>query len=189
MFQILNQEDPAGKIDDKTVNGLTGVKNSLAYRVHEIERHFHSRELWYGKLETQTATDWWEAEGLTPFQAISGDGAFGADAEDEAQVIGSDDTSATDGAYFDLHEYLISAATATSAYVIRLVYGTGTMADAITAGQYSDTMFRVPANARQSPVIVQMPRAAVGTKVWVQAKNATNNATVDFFIGLHFYEG
>lgn len=189
MAQILNQEDSSGKIDDKTVNGLTGVKNSLAYRVHEIERHFHSRELFYGKLGTQTATNWWEAESLTPFRAISGDAVFGADANDEAQVIGSADTSASNGAYFDLHEYLIDSASATSAYVIRLVYGTGTMADAITAGQYSDTMFRVPANARQSPVVVQMPRIAVGTKVWIQAKNATNNATVDFFIGLHFYEG
>ena len=188
-MRATNTEDPSGKIDNKAVSGLTGTYNSLAYKVHEIERHFHSKELWYGKLGSQTSTDWFEAESLTPFRAISGDGAFGADTNDEALVVGSGDTSATNGAYFDFHEYLIEAASATTSYVIRLVYGTGTLAAAVTALQYSDTMFRVPANARQTPVIVQMPRVAVGTKVWVQAKNATNNATVDFFVGLHFYEG
>ena len=163
-MNVLNTEDPSGKIDNKAVSGLAGTYNSLAYRVHEIERHFHSKELWYGKLGTQTATAWFEAESPTPFRAISGDGAFGSDTSDEALVVGSADTSATNGAYFDFHRYLILAASATSAYVLRLVYGTGTMAQAVTAAQYSDTMFSVPANARQTPVIVQMPRVAVGTK-------------------------
>ncbi|GAG06645.1 unnamed protein product, partial [marine sediment metagenome] len=36
------------KIDNLASLGLAGVSNSLTYRVHEIERHFHNNEYWYG---------------------------------------------------------------------------------------------------------------------------------------------
>ena len=31
-------------IDTVAVDGLSGVSNSLAYKVHEIEKHFHNSE-------------------------------------------------------------------------------------------------------------------------------------------------
>ena len=34
------------KIDQAVTDGLAGTSNSLAYRVHEIEKHFHGREFW-----------------------------------------------------------------------------------------------------------------------------------------------
>ena len=38
------------------------------------------------------------------------------------------------------------------------------------------------------PVSLRMPRLDSGVdKVWVQAKNATNDATIDFFVGVHEY--
>jgi hypothetical protein len=40
------------------------------------------------------------------------------------------------------------------------------------------------------PVEVMMPRGTCGsTKAWMRGWNATNNATIDFFIGWHEYEG
>ena len=36
------------KIDSLVVNGLLGVSNSLAYKTHEIEKHFHNSEFWFG---------------------------------------------------------------------------------------------------------------------------------------------
>ena len=37
---------------------------------------------------------------------------------------------------------------------------------------------------------VMMPRGTCGvTKVWFQAWNASDNATIDFLVGLHEYEG
>lgn len=36
------------KIDNRAVDGLLGVNNSLAYKVHEIEKHFHNQEKWCG---------------------------------------------------------------------------------------------------------------------------------------------
>jgi len=126
---------------------------------------------------------------LTPYRCISGNGVFGADANDEAQVIGSGDTSSSNGAYYDLHRIVVNDASATTAYIMRVVWGTGTLAEAITADQYSDFMMRVPAASRAIPLDVNMRRVAVGTKCWMQCKNATDNATVDFFVGVHFYEG
>jgi hypothetical protein len=184
---------PIISIDGSASLGLGGTANSLGYRVAELERHFHARERWFGKLGSQTATDWAD-DTLTPYRAISGDGAYGSDANDEAQVLGAADTpSIADKTHFDIHRIFITAVSVDTVYKLRIVYGTGTMADAVTAGQYSEAMVKFDRlNPQQSagiPFDVMMPRCAVGTKVWVQAWNATNNATVDFFVGIHEYEG
>jgi len=179
------------QIIEATANtGLLETPDSLAYRVAEIDRHLHSRERWLGKLAVQTATDWAD-DTLTPFVAISGNNAYGADANDEAQVVGTDDTPIIAGSvYFDVHRIMVIDATHQTVYKLRLVWGTGTMAAAIAAGQTTETMVQViSAAARRSPVDMRMPRIATDTKVWVQAWNATDNATVSFLVGYHEYEG
>lgn len=179
-------------VDGEVTLGLLGTHNSLAYRVQEIERHLHNVERWRGKLAVQTATDW-AADNLLPFRAISGTNAYGADANDEALVLGTDDTPIITGsAYFDLHQVLVLAASSQTAYKLRVIYGTGTMAAAIAAFQFTEIMFIMDTSVQQQPhgpVPIMMPRAAVGTKIWAQAWNATNNATIDFVVGLHEYEG
>jgi len=42
-------------IDDAAVKGLLGTNNSLAYKVHEIEKHFHNWERWFGVALTPNA--------------------------------------------------------------------------------------------------------------------------------------
>ena len=75
--------------------------------VHHDE-HFHTRERWFGISGDQSGDDWALAAGLTPFQAISGNGVFGADANDEAKVLGTDDTPAiTNKQFFDMHRILV----------------------------------------------------------------------------------
>lgn len=157
--------------------------------VHHDE-HFHNRERWFGKLGVQTATDWGEQASLTPFQAISGNGVFGADADDEAKVLGTDDTPAiTDKQFFDLHRLLVITVSAATAYILRIVYGTGTMAAAEAAGQYSDVPYiRESGVGRGRPIDTMLPKLAAGTKLWIRAKNATDNATIDFIAGLHEYD-
>jgi len=185
------------KIDNQETNGLDGVSNSLAYRVHETERHFHSPERWFGKSADQSGNDWAlsvSSGGMpTAYRAISGSAAFGSDANDEAKIIGTDDVSADGNVKFDVHRIAISAASVTTVYVLRLVWGTGTMADAITARQYTEVLIRRNPGGGENhiiPVVIQNPRHTYGTdKVWIQAKNATDNATIDFYVGLHEYEG
>ncbi len=183
----------AQKIDNLATDGLDGVNNSLTYRVHEIEKHFHSREHWRGMKGVQTATDWSD-DVLTPFQAISGNNDYGGDANDEAQVLGTDNTPVISGyPKYDLHRILIIDASSTTVYKLRLVWGTGTMADAITANQFTEIMVQYdPALFGGSgvPTEIMMPRVNCGTdKIWIQAWNATNNATIDFLVGWHEYQG
>jgi len=159
----------------------------IEQEVYEAEKHMHNRERWFGKLGVQTATDWGDEASIAPYQAISGLGIFGADGNDEALVLGTDDTPAISGmTKFDAHRILITASNTATDWVLRLIYGTGTMADAETAGQYTDMMIQ---EARKgSPVEVLMPRAGCGSsKLWLRAKNASDDATVDFFVGIHEY--
>ena len=183
------------KIDNLAVEGLLGTEDSLAYKVHEIEKHLHNTERWIGQSADQSGNNW-AADTLTAFQAISGNGVYGADADDEAKVIGSDDTALIAGAgntKFDFHEILIVDASVNTAFKLRIVYGTGAMADAITAGQYSEKMVIAdsvnPQLSSGIPFAVTFPRQAAGTKIWIQCKNATDNATIDFFTGGHGYPG
>ena len=183
-----------GKIDSRTTDGLLGTNNSLAYRVHEIEKHFHSPERRLSKKGTQTATDWADEDTLTAYRAISGSGVYGAGATDEALVIGTDDGPyVTGNVKFDLHRIFITALSNDTPFAVRIVWGTGTMDDAVTDGQYSH--FVVQNNptgnkAGGAPIDVMMPRRTWGTdKVWIQVMNATDNATMDFFVLVHGYAG
>lgn len=173
--------------DVANVTVASSLANILA-EVTEVEGHFHTRARWFGKKAVQTATDWAD-DTLTPFQAISGNGAYGSDANDEAQVFGTADTVIAGQTKFDMSRILVVASSVTSIYKLRLVYGTGTMADAIAAGQYTETMAVVAsASSRIAAEDIRMPRLTIGTdKVWLQCWNATNNATIDFFVGIHGY--
>ena len=172
------------QLDTATLIVDVAEVEQLAY---ESEKHVHNRERWFGKKGSQTATDWADLASLTPFRAKSGNGIFGADADDEALVLGTDDTPAiTDMVKYDAHRILVTATSNANDWVLRLIYGSGTMADAETAGQYSDVMIQEA--RKDSPVEVIMPRGTCGTtKLWIRAKNGTDNATVDFFIGTHEY--
>ncbi len=193
MSTFINAVNDIQKIDSFATNGLLGTSNSLAYRVHEIEKHFHNREIWRGKLGVQTATDWAD-DTLSPYQAISGADAYGADANDEAQVLGTADTPINSGyVKYDLHWVLVVELSTDTPWKLRFVWGTGTMADAITANQFSEiTVQNNPAGSKANgaAIPIMMPRRTCGTdKVWAQAWNATNNATADFLVGLHEYIG
>ena len=164
-----------------------GRLRTIEQEAYEIEHHLHNRERWFGISADQSGNEWGLLAGLAPYRAISGAGAFGADADDEAKVIGTDDTPHITGmTKFDFHRIMITASSKTSDWVLRLICGTGTMAEAEAAGQYSDVMVQ---EARKGlPVSIMMPRGDAGeTKCWLRAKNATDNATIDFFIGVHEY--
>jgi len=182
------------KIDNLATDGLLGVNNSLAYRIEKIEKHLHSRERWFGLKAVPTATDWGDQASLNPYAAISGAGVFGADANDEALVLGTADTPAiTSMVRFDLHRILILALSVDTPYIFRVIYGDGTMAAEESAGNYTDFMVQNnPAGSKAAgfPIDLQMPRAYCGVdKVWTRVMCATDNATATFYAGIHEYEG
>jgi hypothetical protein len=156
------------------------------------DEHFHTRERWRGIIAVQTATDWAD-DVLTPFVAISGNNDYGADADDEAQVLGTDDTPVIAGmTMFDMHRFLVVDVDHDTPYKLRVVWGTGTMAAGIAAGQTSEVMIMFdaanPTESAGIPVDLKMPRLRCGIdKVWVQAWNATDDSEISFLVGLHEY--
>ncbi len=73
-------------------------------------------------------------------------------------------------------------------YLCRIVYGTGTLADAIAANQWSEfPYFRGNADNVRKIQVVPTPLIGINDKVWLQCMNATDNATIDFVVGVHAY--
>jgi len=159
----------------------------------ETEHHFHGKERWLGKSADQSGNDWALESGLTVFTATSGSGDFGGDANDEAKVLGTADTPVVAGnTRFDFHHVLFVALSTDTPWIIRIVWDETDMATGVAAGNYSTFMVQNnPSGSKAGgvPIPVMMPRLHAGTdKVWMQAKNATDNATATFFIGLHEYD-
>jgi hypothetical protein len=180
--------DETDKIDGSATSGLAGTNNSLAYRVHEIERHFHVRERWWGSNGAATETNAIEANVDTPFVAVSGNDTWGT----AIPICGTGDTPTISGdAKFDAHLVLVTDTDHSTPYRFRIIYGNDTSAAAIAAGQYSEVMFITAGGPFASgvPAEIRMPRVTVGWKLWAQAWSATNGSNVDFFWGAHGYEG
>ena len=175
------------KIDDLAVAGLAGVEDSLAYKVHETETHLHSRGRFWGALADPDETNAIDANVNRPFVAVSGDNTWGA----AVPLCGTADDPTVGLAKFDAHLILVVDSEHTTPYRLRFIYGTGTSAAAIAAGQWSETMFMATAGPFNSgiPAEMQMPRVDVGSKLWAQVWSATNLSEVDFSWACHGYIG
>lgn len=187
------------KIDDQAVDGLTGVVDSLAYKVNEIEQHLHSRERWFGISGNQSGNDW-ATDTLTPFVAISGADTYGTDhsggagSVDEAYVLGTDDTPAISGkVMFNVHRLLILDVDHDTPYKLRIVYGAVDRATAVSAGDYSEVVVKFdaanPTTSAGTPVEIQMPRCDLTCMIWIEAWNASDDSQIDFLVGIHEYDG
>lgn len=156
------------------------------------EEHMHHITRWYGIRAPQTATEWASATSLAPYVCISGAGTWGTDLNDEAKVFGTGDVLwDNDLTMGDFDEILFTANTSTSLYRFRLVYGSAvqSMADAIAAGQYSETLF-IRSNTDNVRVarVVNTQLIGITAQIWGQCMNASNNATLSFLVGVHGYD-
>ncbi len=183
---IQQTKNEIAKIDSLATDGLSGVNNSLAYRIGEVERHFHSYEKWCGvaaapsgetHIADRVATD------IASFQIDGGNDTWGA----WVQLLGSNDTTQT----YDLHRLMITAVERGAAvHFIQLGFGTSG-AQALTDGTYTEIVYKPAAvTAEAVPLEVQMRRQAAGTKAWARVLvYDQNTGTVNFYFGLHNYEG
>jgi hypothetical protein len=181
------------KIDNLATNGLAGVSNSLAYRVHKIEKHFHGREKWFG-LAASPSGETHRADrmdgAIQPFQLTAGDNDFNAT---WTQILGSSDTPVTSGSvYFDAHRYLVTSTNSTSPYIIQIITGESTdFASKLSNEQFTETPYVAATNNNDSGIEdVMTIRVAVGEKVWARcACVGQNGTTLDFYFGIHEYAG
>ena len=178
------------KIDKLATNGLAGVSNSLAYRVHELERHFHNWESWFGLAaspsgETNVADR--IANAINPFQADAGVSDWGS----WLQILGSSDTPARATMMkFDFHRIFVIATERTTRYYIQIGFGDSGAA-ALSAGTYTEFIMRPQsASVRSTPIDFLTRRYAAGTKVWFRTVcSGQSTGTIDFYVGMHEYEG
>jgi hypothetical protein len=190
----------SGKIDSRATNGLAGASNSLAYRVHEIEKHFHNREFWFGLHSSVSAgVNEGEEGSVTPFTSVIGTGeTWGA----WIPLLGTSDTPAQVGyVKFDIHRLLINnllnggSDPNKQIHLIQLGWG-ATGAAALSAGDITNVVSAPERDGKAGPVDIMIPRIATTTKVFLRHRVVDNGAFTDvdecsmeFFIGIHEYAG
>jgi len=198
-----NPFDRASVIENKAVKGLLGTENSLAYKVHEIEKHLHSGGRWWGSNDGDGDSP--AAQGLLPFKVIASDTqyTFGTVVEIFA---GSENWNYGETiTKFDPHEiFVVEVGKAPLVWKLRLAnsgwngsaHTYADMAAAVTAGKYSDVLFKIDAtNFDAYPFTFQSGRINIGSKVWCQVMNSSSSAdndaarTIQFFLGAHGYIG
>lgn len=181
---------PNAKIDDEATNGLVGVANSLAYRIHEVERHSHSYERWLQPAAVASG------EVHVADRLGVGTGVFTVDAGNDTwgswvQILGSNDTPADIGkVQYDLHRILVTEVEhANAIYYVQV--GFGESADILTAGAYSELAHKpMTTQAEEFPLDIQTRTIVVGTKAWARCMAPTKDTSKFYFlIGLHEYEG
>ncbi len=180
------------KIDSAATLGMNagGVSNSLSYRVHEIEKHFHSIERWFGNDGDGTMST---ASNLEEWTLTAGTGdAYGSEVQISngsvaAEILQSDFGFAP--VKYDLHRVMVTVSSANDKnYMIQI----WSSSDAVFANATLATEFpyRTGSNlAEVAPVPIQMGRQAVATNLWMRCKCETNSATVQMTVGIHAYVG
>ena len=185
-------------IDGVATLGLLGVEDSLAYRVDELEKHFHNREFWLGEHEVRSLEDdCGQRETMAPFQTDAGNGTindYTLGYGDPLCVIGRNDLPITDdGVKYDFHRFVVVDVESTAdkkVHKAQIVYGRRTFAAGLAALQVVDVPPFVPLRGAAFTVVdIMMPRLLCGAdKVWVRHwVDGVNTATMDFFVGLHEY--
>ena len=186
-----NPSSNGGIFDSYVTSGLAGTSNSLAYRVHEIEKHLHSAGSWFEAAGTPSG----ETHVADRIGTVGGGGAFQLDAGNLTwgswvQILGSTDTPArTSQLYFDPHEILIESTERTATYYIQFTRGDSGAAG-LAAGTYTELVVGADTNRFKGITRVQTGRSPVGAKLWARTMcPGQNTATINFYIGIHEYAG
>ena len=180
------------KIDDVASDGLAGVEDSVAYRAHQLERHHHNYEKWFGLAGTPAAethrADRMDGA-IAAFQLTAGNNDFGS----WLQVLGSDDTPITVGSVkFDLHRIIVTDTNSTDIFIIQIVTGESAgIATKLVAEDFDEFPYISATNNNDSGISELIDkRVDVGEKVWMRCANVGGNGTVlDLYLGIHEYEG
>jgi hypothetical protein len=172
------------KIDDKATLGLLGTSNSLAYRVHEIERHIHSYEKWFGVAASVSGTHKADriGAGILAFELDGGNTIWGS----WVQILGSADTTEI----YDFHKLFITDVQEIVPYFVQIAFGADADA-AVVAGTFTEFVFRANSTSSdRSEVPINTRRQAAGTLAWARCLAlAKNTGTMWFYFGLPTYEG
>lgn len=185
-------EENLKKLDELAVDGLLGTADSLAYKVNEVEKHFHNHEDWFGAAgtpsgETHVADDITDGT-LAAFQIDAGNDDWGA----WVQILGSSDTpNRTSMAYFDIDRIqIVDSEAAAQECFIQFGFG-ATGAAALAAGTYTTLPYLTATNqSAEGSTDMKQARCVAGEKAWARTMAiGANTHTLDFYFGIHEYVG
>ena len=152
--------------------------------MHEIERHVHSYEKWFGVAAIPSATHKADrvGQGIAAFDIDGGNLTWGS----WVQILGSGDTTEK----YDPHKIFVTDVQETTPYFVQLAFG-ATGDGAVTAGTFTEFVFRVNAtNSDRTEIPVNCRRQSAATLGWARCMSlGANTATMSFYFGLHTYEG
>ncbi len=143
-----------------------------------IDHHLHNKEHWYGAGAVE--------DSLTGYNIISGNGIFGTEVE-----IFSSAFAMAGMLSYDFHRIIPLTISSATVYMIRIIWGLGTVADAESAGQYTTFPIissGVGANIDGLPEDIINKRINFGNTVWMKCKNNTDSATITLLAGIHPYK-
>lgn len=168
---------------------LSPSTSVIAKNVHYTEEHMHHKVRWYGISADQSGNNWASKTSMTPYIATSGNNTWGTvDTTDIAKLFGTEDTLEVGDLCGDFNEILVTANTSNTMYRCRIIWGDGTTAEAITANQYSEFVFlRSAGDTVRKIMVTPTPIIAIDAKIWLQIWNATDDATLSCFVGVHGY--
>lgn len=178
------------KVDKKATDGLLGTVDSLSYRIHEIEQHFHVSERWFGKAVSPSGTDHVAdriGPSVTAFRLTGGNNTWGS----WVQILGATDTPVDSGKVkFDPHRLQITETNDDVTFFVRFTRGDDPAA-MWAAGFGTEIPFTALDRKINGGVVdVKTGRAPVGSKLWAQCMSPLLDAkTIDFYIGIHEYVG
>lgn len=181
------RKQATGDIDEVT-------PDSLAHRVAEIERHLHHGERWFELAGTPTASHKavriGDSDGAGAFQIDGGDSSVTPTWGDWVEILGSGDTPIEAGmAYFDPGYVQIEDVQESVTYYVQIGFGASGAA-ALSAGQYTEIVYTADTTKFVGQIDAHSLRVPAGTQVWARCLCVgTNTGTMDFYIGIHEYEG
>ena len=180
------------RIDVRASLGLAAEANSLGYRVACIERDHFAGGRWFEAAASANPTAHvadrvgTTVAGGKAFQIDAGDSAWGS----WVQILGSSDTPVTAGrAYFSPHQFIVENTERAATYFIQIARGSSGDAG-YSAGTYTEFVYSATVQKETGIVIMQTGRAPVNSLLWARCicpGQAT--ATLDFYFGIHEFEG
>lgn len=184
----LNLSNPTGA-SVATINAIIATLNEILEEVEETDQHFHNLERWWGATADPTETNAIAATVTNDFTAMSGNDDWGA----AIPILGTADDPTPNGQLiFDAHRVIATDLDAdTTLWRFRIIYGYGTSAAAIIAGQWTEVpiiTIAVPGNRAGGVASnIKMFPLPIGIKLWTQVWNDTNGEVLSFQWGAHGY--
>ncbi|HUV67118.1 MAG TPA: hypothetical protein VMW24_24735 [Sedimentisphaerales bacterium] len=165
---------------------LTEIRDDVLEVLGELE----TRERWWGSAAVPTEKNAIVKGVTNPFRVVSGNNAWGP----VIQVIGSRDDPGPKGtSTYHLHRVMVAEQSTTTAWMPRFIFGYQSLKEAVYGHRWSEIMVIAsvdnPHATAGAPIQIRIGNVpARQYKVWAQGWNATNLATLDFYIGCHGHD-